>query len=322
MRLWPLSLALTLVVSAQTPSGNPPKTGDRWDKAKTVLYYNQYTDEVRAKKFIDAGHTALHTGEFRDALRRAEPDPLFNLTITWDRFVTANGTPFVAVQIGFPRNGVKPGSRVTEFGEVRDAKGTTVTDFEESAVVLDSKGDSFLERTLFLDETATVATFGVAIRGEIIGLGRAALGGDPVIDPAKGVSRLIVSGDIHNMAQAQNPFEPFAFGGTKVIPKPDRNFRAADEIWLFAELRKPGLDQAKGPSLSMRVVIQGNGKQIEAPWETAEASPLKGVTGHFGVGTTIDVSGLKPGQYTVKLALRDVTAKQSYEREQTITVRQ
>lgn len=318
--LWFLPLALIVVAaSAQTPPGNSPR-GE--NPGNTGDYYNRYGDEVRAKQAVDSTHIALHAQKYKDILRSSKPGQLFNLTVTWDSFATAGGKAFIAVQIGFPTGAVKPGTKVTVFGELTDAKGASVADFEEPAVVLESKGDAFLERTLFLNGTASVATFGVANGGDIVGLGRVTMDGDTVADPTKGVSRLIVSSDVHNLPQQQSPFDPFAFGGTKVVPKPDRTFRSTDEVWLFEEVRNPALGEDKTPKLSMHVAIQGNGKQIDMPWQTAEASPLKGVAGHFGVGTTIDVSRLKPGAYTVKLALRDDAAKQAYEREQTITIRE
>jgi hypothetical protein len=314
-----LVLAAVVAASAQTPPGNP-RTGENPGNAGD--YYNRYGDEVRAKQAVDSAHVALHTPKYRDALHQSGSGQVFNLNVTWDRFATAGGKAFVALQLGLPAAILKPGAKVTMFGEITDAKGTMVADFEEPAVVLESKGDTFLERTLFVKETASVATFGVAVGGDVAGLGRITMDGDAGADPSQGVSRLIVSSDVYNLAQQQSPLEPFAFGGTKVVPKPDRTFRAADEVWLFEEVRNPALGEDKTPKLTMHVAIRGNGKQIETPWQTADASPLRGVTGHFGVGTTVDVSALKPGAYTVRLELRDTTSKQSYEREQTITIRE
>jgi hypothetical protein len=314
-----LPLILTVAAAAQTPQGgvrtgeNPGNSGD---------YYNRYGDEVRAKQAVDSSHVALHTQKYRDALHRSGSAQVFNLNVTWDRFATAGGKAFVAVQLGLPGAIVKTGAKVVVFGEITDAKGIVVADFEEPAVVLESKGDAFLERALFVKEPASVATFGVAVGGDIAGLGRVTMDSDAGADPSLGVSRLIVSSDVHNLSQQQSPFEPFAFGGTKVVPKPDRTFRAADEVWLFEEVRNPTVGDDKTPKLTMHVAISGNGKQIETPWQTAEASPLKGVNGHFGVGTTVDVSALKPGSYTVRLELRDAMSKQSYEREQIITIRE
>jgi hypothetical protein len=315
-----LTLALGVVsASAQTPTGNQPRQGE--NPGNTADYYNRYGDEVRAKQAVESAHIALHTPRFSAALRGTEPGEV-NLNVTWDSFATAGGKSFVAIQLGLPPTLAKPGAKVVMFGELKDAKGVSVADFEDPAVVLESKGDAFLERTLFVKGDASAATFGVAIDGKVAGLGRVTMDGDTGPDPSHGVSRLIVSSDVHNLSQQQSPFEPFAFGGTKVIPKPDRTFRASDEVWLFEEVRNPALGDDKAPRLSMHVAISGNGKQIETPWQTADASPLKGVSGHYGVGTTVDVSALKPGEYKVKLALRDAAAKQSYEREQTIKIRE
>jgi hypothetical protein len=214
----------------------------------------------------------------------------------------------------------KGGAKLTIFGQVTDRSGKAVTDFESPAEVLESKGDLFLQRTLLDVDSGSALKFGVAAGNTIVGVGDATLDGADS-ETSKSLSRLIVSNNVYNLSQPQNPFDPFTFGGTRVIPKVDRTFHPGDEVWLFAELRNPALAEGESPKLSMQVTIDGNGRQVVGSWQPAEASPLKGVKGHFGIGTTVDLSSLKAGDYKIKLALRDAAARQVIEREQAITVK-
>jgi hypothetical protein len=313
-------LAMTVALSAfaQTPGDRPGKVPDPLDAAKTSKFLDRYNDEMRAKKGIEAARAMLHTQKYKDALDSFEPGRLPELHVTSDRFITANATTFIALQLGLPAGIMREGQKVTAFGKVVDAGGRTSVDFEEGSTLVASKGDLFVERTLFPTYPTAMATFGIAVGDEIIALGRVKMDD---ADPAKGISQMLVSNNVHNLARQQSPFEPFAFGGTKVVPKPDHTFGTADEVWLFVEVRNPALGADRQPKLTMRVDIEGTGRKVTGSWLTAEAAPLKGVNGHYGVGTTLDVATLGPGAYKVRLALRDAAGNASYEREETITVK-
>lgn len=305
-------------LAAQTQPG-VGSTGkkDPLDLAKTFRHYNRLEDEVRTRKLMEATRMELRTAEFREALRGYDNSPLLKLPLTYDQFITAHQTVFHALQVGIAGGQQK---RVTLFGEVVDPDGKTVMDFEEPAPVLESKGDRFVERALLLPAKPAVATLGIAIGKEIIGLCRVTIGNEEAAAKATSVSRLLVSNNIYNLTAAQNPFEPFAFGGTKVVPKADRRFRRSDEVWLFTEVRNPAIAEDQAPRLTMRIEIDGNGKKVRHAPAPAEASPLKGVPSHYGVGTTIDIARLEPGQYQLKLTLTDTLTKQTYERAESIEI--
>jgi hypothetical protein len=313
-------LALTVTVSlvAQTPGDRPGKVEDPLDAAKTSRFVDRYNDEMRAKKGIEAARAMLHTQKYKDALDSFEPGRLPELHVTCDRFITASATTFIAAQLGLPYGLMREGQTVVAFGRIVDAGGRTSVDFEERAQLLASKGDLFVERTLFPTHPTALATFGLAVGDEIIALGRVKM---EDTDPGKGISQMLVSNNVHNLARQQSPFEPFAFGGTKVVPKPDHTFATGDEVWIFVEVRNPAIGADRQPKLTMRVDIEGGGRKVTGSWLTAEAAPLKGVNGHYGVGTTLDVAHLAPGDYKVRLALRDAAGNASYEREEQIKVK-
>jgi hypothetical protein len=57
-----------------------------------------------------------------------------------------------------------------------------------------------------------------------------------------------------------------------------------------------------------------DGKKVKmsAPPMEAEAFPLKGVAGHYGLGSGIPLSSFKPGDYTFTVKVIDTIQKSSY----------
>jgi hypothetical protein len=60
--------------------------------------------------------------------------------------------------------------------------------------------------------------------------------------------------------------------------------------------------------------------KLGAPLSEAVAEPLKGVAGHYGVGSSIPLSGFDAGEYTLKLKVIDTISKQTYNMEQPFKV--
>jgi hypothetical protein len=316
MRSLPL-LAVVLVVvaaNAQTQSRSGPP-----DRSKTGAYALSYRDEVAHRKLLDSAHVSLHTAAFREALRNFAPGKAPELRMTWGEFITATGRVFVALQLAPPAEGsLRADAKVIAFGEVRNAASLVLYDFEEPSRIESSKNDVFIERTLLDDVRGATGTFGIARGGEILAVARTTFDFDAPDNTKPGISPLLVSNNVYNLPQMQKPFDPFAFGGTKVVPKPDHAFRIADEIWLFTELRNPALGSDKLPKLTATIDVEGNGKKMKGQSMPIDASPLKGVDNHFGLGTTVDLSHLPRGEYKVKLTVRDEISKEAFQREATI----
>lgn len=306
----PLLLFVSTAALAQT-------AGHDWDSAKTANAAMRDADEIRARKVFEQAHKGLHTPAFRTAVAgELQPGKFPELGATWGEFITAQETEYIALQLAPPAGFSE--KRAIAFGQVVDANGNVVYDFEEPVDIASSKGEPYIERTLILPTSNVVGTFGLAVGGKIVALGRTPMAGEALTGTTAGISRLIVSNNVFNLTKLQSPFEPFAFGGTKVVPKPDHSFRKSDEVWLFTELRNPAVDAGQAPRVTTKIEIEGNGKRVSSPPQTVDASPLKGVRGHYGVGTTIDLSSLKAGDYKVRFTVRDTIANQSYQREETI----
>jgi hypothetical protein len=311
--MFALAVLVAAGAVAQKPPAPPrPGAGERpprpWSESERTA------DEVRMRKLLDA--PVLKTPKFRDAIRNYEPGKQAGLLATWGEFVTAGGTEFVALQLAPAAGGwMKPATGVVAFGEFLDPAGRSALTFEEPLYVMQSKRDVYIERSFVFPSPKLVGTFGVAVAGEIIGMTRVTFDEEPLTRLAPGVSRLILSSDVHLLAAAQKPLDPFAFGGTKVVPKPDATFRKGDEVWVFTEVRNPGVGADRLPHLTTRVELTGNGRTVAGAPMPADASPLQGVPGHFGVGQTIDVNRFAPGDYTLRYTVIDAIAKQSFQRE-------
>jgi len=287
---------------------------------KTLADADRSNDTLVARRTFDASARALLTPAFRAAIDHYTPGP-GDLQAAWGEFVAADGSPFLALQLAPVASAdVKATDRVIFFALITDEKGKTITTFNEPHGVVLSNGVPVVERSFNLPLRTMHATFGLARRNEILGLTRLDLDPEPLSAASSGISRIITSSDVHVLPAAQAPFDPFAFGGMKVSPKPGSMFRKSDEVWLFTELRNPALGPDGAPHVTTRVEIVGTAKSLPAASATAEATPLKGMAGHYGIGNTIDLSSLPPGDYTIRLAVTDTIAKQVYQRQSMIHI--
>jgi hypothetical protein len=309
-----LVLLTALPVLAQTPS-----TGER--TPKTPDDYRRMERGVENLQQSGANAKRLVTPAFKDAIRNFAPGKVPELRVSWGEFVGVDGKEFVALQFAPPEGlPLKPGRKVVVFGEIVGADGKWLLDYEEPAVVADSKGDAYIDRSFLLDAANVTGTFGLAAGREVLAMARLPLDLEPLTKSGSGLSRLILSNNVFTMPAAQKPLDAFAFGGTKVVPKPGRAFKATDELWIFSELRNPALDQSQGAHVTTKIELEGPGTKIRSSPQPADALPLKGMAGHFGVGQTVDVSSLKPGQYKLRYTVTDTLAKQSWTREETLRI--
>jgi GWxTD domain-containing protein len=255
---------------------------------------------------------------------------------TWGEFVTAEGEYFVPVQLYVPKSaGITPEQSLTFFGVVQDESGKNVAAFEEPAKLTDSKSDVFVDRSLLLVPAGKYrGVFGLAENGKPVTMVATDMQLAGSLDKdAAGISPLILSNNVYPLKEAQRANDPYAFGGLKVVPKGDRAFTPADELWYFFELRHPGVSEAPAPAadgsaapeatpapapkVQVKIEVTGtttDGKPVKmaAPPREIEAVEVKGVPGHFGVGHAIPLASFKPGDYTFNVKVIDTVKKTSY----------
>ncbi len=305
---------------------------------KTMTDAERMNDKVVAAREYDSNARALMNHNFAEAIDAYAPGKRAELVASWGEFVSVDGAPFIALQLAGPfgasSDSVSFFGRVVECGAPlpsaanaaggggapQNCDGKIIATYNEKLSVQTSGDDRFVERSLLIPLTKSTGTFGVARSGEILAMTRVAFDPQSVTSSAAAVSRLIVSGDVHLLAEAQRPRDPFAFGGTKVVPKPGAAFRRSEPLWLFAEVRNPSLAPDGAPHIVTKLSIAPS--NISSPPTPAEATALKGMPGHYGIGNSIDIARLAPGDYTVRVVFTDLISKQSFTREAAIHVRE
>ena len=239
--------------------------------------------------------------------------------VSYGEFITAAGDEYVPLALYVPRAaGLDASRQLTFFGVVYDGD-RPVAWYEEPARLTESKGDFYYDRSLTLPNAKLHGIFGLAENGKPVAMAASDLDLAAAInkdEPA--VSNLILSNNLYPMKSELSADDPFTFGGIKVVPKPDRTFSKKDELWYFYELRNPGVDDTGTPRIQMKLELDGtaaaNGEKVTrlAPPSVVEANPLKGVPGHYGVGSAIPLEALPPGEYTLRVKVSDTVRKTSY----------
>ena len=279
--------------------------------------------------------TELATDALKTAvaeLKSTSKNPYENKAfVTWGEYVTTQGETFVPVGLYVPKASGISGD-VTFFGVVEDATGKNVLAFEQPATLAASKDDFFIDKSLALGSGKHRGVFGLAQNGKVVALASTEMELAGNLDKdATAISQLLLSNNIYALTESQKADDPFAFGGVRVVPKADRNFRTSDELWYFFELRNPGLSDPattetvpvsgsevpRNPKIQIKIDVAGtttDGKPVKmsAPPREAEAVEMKGVPGHFGVGNAIPLATFKPGDYTFTVKVIDTIKKTSY----------
>jgi GWxTD domain-containing protein len=254
---------------------------------------------------------------------RETSEPSRTIFATWGEFITADGEHFVPVQLYLPeREGLAAAEGYTFFGTVESAGGESVATFEEPATLVRTKAGFHAARSLTLTPGTYRGIFGLARDGTPIGALMVPMEVRGIDPKAPEASMLILSNDVQPLAEAQEPTDPFAFGGLKVVPKSDGLFRKSDELWYFVEMRNPGLDpETQQPKLMLRLSVigktdAGRAVRMNAPADRVATGELKGVPGHWGVGQSIPLATFHPGSYTLTARITDETLGTTYTLEQ------
>lgn len=284
-------------------------------------------DRLAARRALDlaAKERPLRSARLKDAIRdfNAADFPVAPLHVDFGQFVTVKNHPFVAMHFApggeakVPENG-----KVTFFAAMTDEGGRTIWSREEPVeLTRDATGARWYARSFPFPAMNATGTFGLAVGDQPIAMAAVPMQLTPLDKDARRLSRLIVSNHVAPMEKMQVADEPFAFGGIKVVPKSDRTFRKSEELWIFYEAQNPAVDGAGAPKLVTKVQLEaGEGKVYRGLVGTAEALPLKGTPGRFGVGTVVDLTRVPPGQYLVRVAVSDALAAAEYELVEKVTI--
>ncbi len=256
----------------------------------------------------------------------AKTNPYKNLYVSWGEYVTPQGEYYVPVVLYVPKAaGMDPAAELTFFGVVED-EGKPIAVFEEPAKLSVTKDDLYFDKSLMLPAGKHKAVFGLALNGKPVSMVQSEMTLAGTLDKdATAVSDLILSNNVYPLATAQRATDPYSFGGIKVVPKGDKTFHPSDELWYFFELRNPGLNEQNVPSIQVKLDMTGKTKdgksvQMTAPPRPVDAQELKGVPGHFGVGSSIPLEKFAPGDYKLTVIINDTVKKVKYTKSEEFKV--
>jgi GWxTD domain-containing protein len=279
--------------------------------------------------------------------RAQETSPYSNVYVSYGEYVTASGDYFVPVQLYMPKSdALAANQQMSFFGVIENAAGDVVTVFEEPITLAESKSAVYVDKSLELPPGEYRGTFGLAVANKPVTIASTKISLSGLDASKPGISPLLLSDNVFPLSEAQLPTDPFAFGGIKVVPKGDRTFTTADELWYFFELRNPGVAptsipatktettvtgpgtstsittpaQVAGPDLPKIQVgvdvtgklVDGKTKKMRSPLMGVDAQELKGVPGHYAVGNAIPLETFPPGDYTIEVKVLDTINKQSW----------
>lgn len=291
------------------------------------------TTAVSAAAGVQGGAISGTAGLKSEALRaavdaarasKAASDTLF---VSYGELVTPAGESYVPVQLYVPKSaGLAPGTAVTFFGAVENADGSQrVVAFEEPATLTASHDDVFHARSLAIPPGTYVGTFGLARDGKVISAVSTPMTVQTLDKSAPAFSGLMLSNNVHGLNDTRVT-DPFVFGGIRVVPKGDRVFRTADELWYFMEVRNPGLDAATNqPKMSLKLSVTGKtdeGVDVErsAPAALATVQPVRDMAGRYVIGEPLPLSTFKPGSYTITVRVKDMPLDKAYEMKESFRI--
>lgn len=246
--------------------------------------------------------------------------------LTYGQFITPRGQPFVPVQLYVPgSSGLDTAGELTFFGVVETRDGEIVAVYEEPALLTVSGTDAYYDKSLILGAGEYVGTFGLAKNGAPIAIRTIDLALAPLVPGRPDVSRVILSNNMHSLLERKTATDPFTFGGLKVVPKGDLQFDTRDEIWYFAELRNPGIDENGRGRILVQLDVRGetvDGEPVKmsAPLSEAAPQPIRNAPGRYVLGSSIRRGALAPGSYVLEVQVVDDVSKNTWRSEQEFRV--
>ncbi len=280
----------------------------------------------------------IKTDSLRSAIgefKAAKQNPYKSGVITYTELVTPTGDAYIPVQLYIPKSaGLTAEAVTTFFGSIEDSSGTSVLMFEEPATLSTSAGNLYFDKAIKLKPGAYKATLGLSgADGKPVVMSSSAMDVKDYNKDTIGVSRLVLSGDMHETEKAAVSGAAYAFGKLKMVPKGDHIFGNREEISYFVEIFNPGIDDATSlPKVQIKLELAGAGKgktpgnTISAPLSDASPLPLSGASGagQYALIGSIPLGEMKnalpAGPYTLRLKVYDQVKKLNYTVEQPLTL--
>lgn len=117
------------------------------------------------------------------------------------------------------------------------------------------------------------------------------------------LSSLILADRFEELPEDSSP-DRFALGDLRVIPRPHGEFRSGESLGLYLQLYNPSLDQStQQPDLQVEYALTARGSK---PQQWRDASRMvRHLPGYSRLARLINLSRLDPGEYQVRVRVRD-----------------
>jgi len=203
-------LASTAAKVAQAAIKNPNLT--EAPKAAASVPATRPTLPTAPVAKMDAAGT-IKTESLRGAIaefKAAKANPFKGGAITFTELVTPSGDAYIPVQLYIPKSaGLTAESVTTFFGIIEDAAGASVLMFEEPATLSTSAGNLYFDKSIKLEPGSYKATLGLSgADGKPVVMSTSAMEVKDFNKDSVGVSRMVISGDVHETEKAAVPGSP------------------------------------------------------------------------------------------------------------------
>ncbi|MBI2215343.1 MAG: hypothetical protein HYU52_16960 [Acidobacteria bacterium] len=330
IRLGALALTIACCATSTLAQRGPTGGGSLERDPKTPRDYERQIDnfwkrdQATARYVLPPLESAVYKQTIED-FHAGHADVVEDIRATWGEYLSGTGEYFVALQISRAAGGdFVEGSNATLFGEVVDAAGKQVVGFQATRPLASSNGIVYTDLSLKLSPGSYTATVGLATGGTPRSMVSTQIAADPIDPKAFGVTKLLLSDDIHPLSIPQKADDPFAFGGLKVVSRGDLGFSRSRDLWLFLVVRNPGLDDSSAPAIRARVVLKGpegaESRRRILPVSDLTPTPLQGFDKHWGLGIPLDTSKLAVGDYAVSLELTDTILNRTWNAGERFTI--
>ena len=308
------ALLLTLALGIPAAAQPPPEPRERLPKQP--LEYERHAETVKQNNEAPSQQKLppLRSRSLQEALaawRAAGATTTPGLSFSWGEFLAPKDVYFVAVQImAAPEVGLVAGQKATLFGEVNGPRGAWVLSLEVERPVEVSRDRVYLDVPLDLAPGEYLAHLGIAQGGTVKGFVGSYLAPQEIAPRTFGLSRLMISDNVFPLPAKQEPDQPFAFGGIKVVPRSDGIFHPSSEAWLFLVVRSPSAEAGGTPQLGAKVTIIGpegpSSTKRELKVQDPAAIALQGFEHQFGLGLPLTLTALPAGGYQVEVVVIDL----------------
>ncbi len=234
-------------------------------------------------------------------------------------------------ELSYRNEGDRQIARVGIYGAITSITNRLVTEFEEDLVTSFalnelSRGmqrDSLYQRVLVLDRKQKYKLDLVAkdLASEKVGVIRKGIASPSFGGDALGSSSVVLSDSITKLGYLPEREEMFVLGNIKILPKLDNSFPINSRMGIYFQLYNAKIDQSSlSPSFDVVYSILRGGEEMFRIPDTAGESIQFLSDQRVVMVKILDLNGLEPGTFKIKVDIEDQLTGQTVELEKSFKV--